>query len=853
MTEAPPQQQQIALRLADAPSAKQARDGGFVEVAITVRVFTSFTYRVPVGLEEAVQPGVRVLVPFRGRPRTGLALARTGPPDDEELLSRIVPVGDALDAEPLISETTITFLQWAARYYNAPIGEVIRMAVPSVLLQTDARRMVSLTQVGRQAMEAGVVQDALHKALLMALQLADEPLSVDALRKQVRGLTFTVLSLCEKAGWVTSLYVSDRGEDAGVKTETIIRLMRDPYVDERLGKRQEEILIRLQAYPTGFPMSLSELRQSVKKPYQSLRRLEQRGIIVLEEEEVYRDPFAGEPVPAREIPEMTADQARVVGEVRARIDDREFGTYLLHGVTGSGKTEVYIRLIETVRAQGKGAIVLLPEIGLTPQFVAVFRSRFDESIAVLHSRLTDGERYDQWRQIRRGEVRIVIGARSALFAPMEKIGIIIVDEEHDSSFKQERGCRYNARDLAQVRGRFEGAVVILGSATPAVESYLNARQTKIGYLPMASRVAERPLPDVELIDMREAPRAEIAQLDQRENVISQELADALVRTVRAKEQVILFLNRRGHSPFVQCRSCGAPASCPNCSVTLTYHDQATVLRCHYCDYIIRMPEICPVCESPDFGFLGVGTEKLLAILRRAFPGVRIARLDRDSGKQGLQIIRRFREHQIDVLIGTQMVTKGHDVHNVTLVGVIMADLGLNMPDFRSGERTFQILTQVAGRAGRGEKPGRVLIQTYSPWHYALEAARHQSYNQFVQHELQARRELAYPPFASLSSILFEGSDEQRTVQAARAYADVGRELFARNASWQSAVSLLGPAQAPLARLRGMFRWQILLKGKARGELRDFLGALLEANRYYHPREGFPGVKIVVDIDPQSLL
>ncbi|MEL6181709.1 MAG: primosomal protein N' [Myxococcota bacterium] len=366
-------------------------------------------------------------------------------------------------------------------------------------------------------------------------------------------------------------------------------------------------------------------------------------------------------------------------------------------------------------------------------------------------------------------------------------------------------------------------------------------------------MADRPLPEVELVDMREAPRAELDVEDARENVISTQLAEAIARTLRAKEQVILFLNRRGHSPFVQCRSCGAPASCPNCSVTLTYHDQAGALRCHYCDYIMRMPEECPVCESPNFGFLGVGTEKLLGILQRAFPGARVARLDRDSGKQGLQIIRQFRAHKIDILIGTQMVTKGHDVHNVTLVGVIMADLGLNMPDFRAGERTFQILTQVAGRAGRGEKPGRVLIQTYSPWHYALEAARHQSYNQFVQHELQTRRELAYPPFASLASILFEGSDEQRTVQAARAYADVGRELFTREARWQSTVSLLGPAQAPLARLRGMFRWQILLKGQARAELRDFLGALLEANRYYHPSEGFAGVKIVVDIDPQNLL
>ncbi|MEO1270129.1 MAG: hypothetical protein AAFX99_18745, partial [Myxococcota bacterium] len=343
MTEAQPhQQQQIALRLADTPSAI-ASDGGFVEVAIAIRVFTAFTYRVPRVLMEAIQPGVRVLVPFRGKPRTGVVLARTGPPEDEVLLDKVVAVGDVLDADPLLSETMLTFLQWAARYYNTPIGEVIRMALPSVLLRTDASRMVSLTQSGRQAMEAGVVHDSLHRALLMALQLADAPRSAEALRAKVRGLTFATLGQCEKAGWVTSVYVSRSGEDAGVKKETIIRLLRDPYRDERLGQRQEEILIRLQAYPTGFPMSLSELRQSIKKPYQSLRRLEQRGIIALEEEEVYRDPFAGEPVPQRKVPELTADQASVVGEVRAQIETQRFGTYLLHGVTGSGKTEVYIR------------------------------------------------------------------------------------------------------------------------------------------------------------------------------------------------------------------------------------------------------------------------------------------------------------------------------------------------------------------------------------------------------------------------------------------------------------------------------------------------------------------------------
>ncbi len=827
----------------------------FVEVAVDVPLYQTFTYRIPEALLELAVPGVRVLVPFRGRATVAVVLRRTGPPKDPGLLDKILTMGDVLDAEPILDAGMLRMLQWMASYYCAPPGEVLKMALPAALRVTGSRQL-EITPVGRKALSAQVVVDPMHRALLGKLVLAPEPVAAQELRKRLKKLTYIAIAQCEQAGWLTSHYVAGKG-GASIKYERWVQLRRDPFTDERLGQKQEDIIIQLQELGNGEWMREADLKHLFGVVGPSIKALLRRGIVAVEEREVYRDPFSNAPVVEPAKHEPTPDQARVLGELRAKLDERAFQTYLLHGVTGSGKTEVYVRIIKEVLAQGMGAIILLPEISLTPQFVSVFRSHFGDGIAVLHSGLTPGQRFAAWRRIYRGEVRIAIGARSAIFAPMPDLGIIIVDEEHDNSFKQETGCRYNARDVAQFRGRESNGIVLLGSATPSVETYFNARRGRIGYLPMASRVGERALPDVQIIDMRREPGAgppvnvspEVA-----EN-LSPDLIAAVEQTLAAKQQVILFLNRRGFSPFVMCRDCGHPWRCPNCSVSLTLHRKARRLRCHYCDYSIPEPNKCVKCGSDDIGHIGTGTERLEGILQKLFPEARIGRLDRDTGHGSrlLGLIQSFRDHKLDILLGTQMVTKGHDFHNVTLVGVIMADHGLNFPDFRSGERTFQLLTQVAGRAGRGEKPGTVYIQTYTPWHYSLEAALEHSFSEFVTHELHARKDLSYPPFAHLAAVLFEGLNERSVINAAREYAMAGKRLVADNEQWRESVTILGPAQAPLARLRGKTRWQMLIKGTSRAPLRAVLGALLREVGFFDPRARFGGVKVAVDVDPQSML
>ncbi len=841
-----------ALRRKDKKAPDAVLD--FVEVAVDVPLYKSFTYRVPEALAPVIAPGVRVLVPFRGRSTVAVALGRVGPPERQAVLDKVVEIGDVLDVEPVIDADMVKMLRWMASYYHAPIGEVLKLALPAAL-RVDSSRELEITPVGRKAVTAGVVTDPKHRALLSKLVVSNGPIDAQVLRERIKGLTYITIAHCEKAGWLESHYVAGPG-GASIKYEKLIRLRRDPYVDERIGRKQAEILLRLQELNPGEAIRMGDLRQDVSSPGPSLRILEQKGIVSIDEQEVYRDPFAEAQAIEVEDREPTPDQAQVIGALRAQLSEGAFKTFLLHGVTGSGKTEVYVRVIKDALERGRGAIILLPEISLTPQFVAVFRGHFGDQIAVLHSGLTPGQRFDAWRRIARGEVRIAIGARSAIFAPMSDLGVIIVDEEHDTSFKQETGCRYNARDVAQFRGRLSDAVVILGSATPSVESYFNARQNKIGYLPMDSRVNDRGLPGVEIVDMRREPGVRSKDPEQEvQESLSPELTSAIHQTLAARQQVILFLNRRGYSPFVVCRDCGLPWRCPNCSVSLTLHKNDRRLRCHYCDYSVPEPKKCPKCASDSIGHMGVGTERLEAALKETFPGSRVARLDRDTGHGGrlIDLIARFRDHEIDILLGTQMVTKGHDFHNVTLVGVIMADQGLNFPDFRSGERTFQLLTQVAGRAGRGDKTGRVIIQTYTPWHYALEAAREHSFSEFVSHEIQARADLAYPPFTHLAAVLFEGRDERAVITAAREYTFSAKRLVADSEPWREAITVLGPAQAPLARLRGKTRWQMLLKGQDRPALRAMLGALLEAMGYFTTRSTFPGVSVQADVDPQNML
>ncbi|MGH7819297.1 MAG: replication restart helicase PriA, partial [Candidatus Binatia bacterium] len=574
-----------------------------------------------------------------------------------------------------------------------------------------------------------------------------------------------------------------------------------------------------------------------------LEALVRDGCVRTETREVYRTVVAGGTASSPPTPTAAqADAVQAVGEAAAA---GGFTAFLLRGVTGSGKTEVYLRSIESVVARGRSAMLLVPEIALTEEVVSRVVARFGSSVALLHSALSPGERWDEWRRLARREARVVVGVRSAVFAPLPDLGIVIVDEEHDGAYKQDDGLRYNARDLAVVRARDASCPIVLGSATPSIETWWNATSGRYRLLELSERVERRPLPEVELIDLRaERPDGEPA-------IFAPRLRTALSETLASGQQSLVFLNRRGYAHYLQCTLCGSVMGCPNCSVTLTFHLRRRLLRCHHCDYRLAAPDLCPHCGSPSLRDVGVGTEQVEAALRQLFPRARIARMDRDTmARKGAQrgILAAWRDARIDILVGTQMVTKGHDIPGVTLVGVIAADQALNFPDFRAAERTFQMLTQVAGRAGRGERAGRVLIQTYRPGHYALQHAATHDFLGFASRELGYREALAYPPYSRLVNLRLDGLDAARVERGARALAESLREANERLPRRDQA-KILGPAQAPLERLRGRFRWQLLLKGREPRRLRGLVRPAVEAAR----RAAGSTVRIAIDVDPYGML
>ncbi len=583
--------------------------------------------------------------------------------------------------------------------------------------------------------------------------------------------------------------------------------------------------------------SQKELRKMFGECGQNLKRLVELGLIQKNEREVYRDPFAGYSVTKDSPKLLMQHQSEVLAAIIDAADSRTFSPFLLHGITGSGKTEVYLQAISHILERGDNALVLVPEISLTPLLVQRFRARFQEGIAVLHSGLSDGERYDEWRRIRRSEVRIVIGARSAIFAPLQQIGIIVVDEEHETSFKQSEGLRYNARDLSLVLGRQENAVVLLGSATPLVTSRFAAQQGKLGYLHLPLRVGSSSLPETTVITTKMTPETPISA------TLIQSLSDNLERG----EQSLVFLNRRGFSSCLICNDCGADLQCPNCSVSLTYHRQRLKSICHYCDYQVPFPSVCHSCGSTDMKEMGVGTERVEHELRTIFPKARIARMDSDTtcgkGAHAL-ILNKVESGEIDILVGTQMIAKGHDFPGVTLVGVLQAEGSLYLPDFRAAERTFQLLSQVIGRAGRGYLPGRVLIQAMNPGHYALETAACHDFEDFYKQELEFRQELNYPPFGFLVAIKFSATSESALIAVSESSAKL---LSALKSSLMLRTEILGPAPAPIYRMRGRFRIQILLKDTNRVALRKILTA------YLADRPVQSAVRETVDVDPVDLL
>jgi primosomal protein N' (replication factor Y) len=749
----------------------------FVSVAVPVPNLDLLTYAIADGVERPAI-GARVLVPLGTRVVTGIVIDHVA----EQRAARDVKfVQKVLDADAFVPAEVVGLARWTAEYYAAGVGDTIPALLPPMArgARVDAHKTQRIASITPAGLAALQSAGPKQREALELLAAAPDGIATAALA--ARGIAGSAISRLVKQGYLS------------VRTE---RLARDPF-----GVRPQAPAVPSDAENTGVR------------------------------------PLGGG-APTRT---LTGEQQAAFDRLRALADARAFHVALLHGVTGSGKTELYLRLAVTTRDAGRCVLMLVPEIALTPAIAALFRDTFGDRVAIQHSGLSDGERHDQWHRIRRGDVDVVVGTRSAVFAPLEKLGLIVVDEEHDGSYKQEEIPRYNARDVAIVRAQRAQALIVLGSATPSIETYHHAMTGKYARVVLERRVLDRPLADVKIVDMREEYATEGPDV-----ILSRPLRAALQDRLERREQSLVLLNRRGFATAVFCRQCAGTVDCPNCSVSLVVHGEGNArrARCHYCNYTARVPKTCPLCAGPYLDQQGIGTERVEAEVKALVPSARVARLDRDAIRRRgalASLLARFRAGEIDVLVGTQMIAKGHDFPQVTLVGVVSADVGLGLADFRSSERTFQLLTQVAGRAGRGDKPGEAIIQTLYPGHYSIQLACTQDYPTFYERELQFRRAMRYPPFVSLVN----------TVVRARAFSqamDDAADLVqrVRDADVRGDFRVLGPAPPPLGKLRGEYRAQVLVKGTNRKRIRLALQAALA---------GRPDVqrRAVVDIDPLSVL
>ncbi len=803
-----------------------------VEVAVGLPVSKTFHYRIPEKMTGSLQIGMRVLVPFKGRKVTGFSidLAEKPPKGVEEKLRG---VEDLLDEAPLIDPQMLRFCRWISDYYLYPLGEVIKAGLPPGL-QLKSERILSLTQDGITSLSQGGLEPAQEKVFKEIARCGK--VSLRKVLKYFPGEASRPQIFSWERKGLLNIDAGIQGKEVKPKFEKVVRYQGSEPT-RPVSKKQAEILNWLKE---KGDVSYSELGKRFKSPSKSIQSLQAKGLLSLSTREVCRDLSVRSELKPYPKPELTPDQEFVLDEIRKGIHSRRFSPFLIHGVTGSGKTEIYLRAIEEVFAKGQEAIVLVPEISLTPQLLSRFKDRFGENLALLHSGLGRGERYDQWRRVWRGEVKIAMGARSAIFAPFKNVGIIIVDEEHDPSYKQEEKLKYHARDAAVVRAKQAEATLLLGSATPSLESFHNTEKGKFRLLNLPKRIEGKPLPKIEVLDVRKEG-----------DLLSGRLKEALRKNIENKKQSLLFLNRRGFANFILCPECGHTFKCPNCSVTLTYHLRDRSLQCHYCDYRIRAPGDCPKCQGHRLQGMGVGTERLEQEIRSLFPETQVGRMDRDTTsrrRSHLQILKSLESGSIDILVGTQMIVKGHDFPNVTFVGVVSADTSLHCPDFRSSERTFQLLTQVAGRAGRGEFSGEVVIQTFNPDHYSILRAKDHDYIGFYQEEMQFRRALEYPPFSRFINFRLVGNSEKRTKGMAEEMGRIGQSLLKKG--YGKGVEILGPSTAPFAKMRGKFRWQMMGKGKNYHLLHRFAKEL--ASRMEGEVKG-TGVRLDIDVDPIFVL
>jgi primosomal protein N' (replication factor Y) (superfamily II helicase) len=788
-------------------------DVRYVQVSIPKSPLAPLTYSVPPPFPE-LQPGMRVLVPLGARFVTAF-VTDTDVEADETLEMR--PIADLLDPENLFSESMLKVTQWMADYYLAQWADILKSALPPAL-DIRPQTMISITRAGENA-------DMLHPLLQILKDKKNLPLKLIYDLFGHAG-TFSQIRKLESEGLV-EIIAARKSVRRGFNMVEVIKASSPPEKD-----RERDLYRFLKE--AERPVPIEELRQQFGNAATLLRKLETQGLI----RRFWLPASAAKFWPAlQEVQKPNQAQQKAIDAIRAQVNS--FGVFLLHGVTGSGKTEVYLRVAKLILAQKKSVLILVPEIALLPLIARRAEQFLGYKMSVLHSELGERERLEEWQKVRRGEAQIVIGTRSALFAPLRNLGLIVIDEEHDGSFKQGEYPRYHARESAIVRAQIEGCPILLGSATPSLESYYNAGNGKYTYLSLPSRVEGKALPKTKLIDMKEEFR------QTGDPIFSRFLLDEISRTLERREQILILQNRRGYAAWFMCRECGNILECPNCSITLTYHKQPNRMICHYCDYSRFVPRSCEKCGSLYLHLFGVGTEKLVESLRSLFPTAKVERFDRDSTRKSgsiARILSRFALHEIDMLVGTQMLAKGHDFPRITLIGVIGADSGIGIPDFRASEKLYQLITQVSGRSGRGSEPGLVVLQTFHPDHYAVRSALEQSYQEFYEKEIRFRRVMHFPPYVALANIIFSGNENAVTLKEAR---DFAKYLLAFK---KESMKLIGPAVAPLARLRGLHRFQILLKSPTRKPLRDTLRRALKEFQA-HPKRR---TQIAIDVDPYSL-
>jgi primosomal protein N' (replication factor Y) len=806
----------------------------------------AFTYAVPPGMEPVV--GARVLVPFRQQRMSGIVIEL----HDRAPQVKTKKVIEVLDLAPVLDEQLLKLGRWISDYYLAPIGEVFRTMLP---LAAEFKRTITyrIAEKGQMALHLAATagsparsqrapeEQLLEFRVLDHLAERQESVREESVREaSLRGATRVskaLLSGMVRKKWIVREDVS-ASRDAARTIKIAILLAAENASAKKLNDNQRTLIDALAA--AGGRVPVEDLR-ALDIPRTTLSTLVRRSLIELADEP---QSFTGSKLKPRRSPfefEFSSPQKEGLAKILEAVTARKFAGMLLFGVTGSGKTAVYLAAMREVLEQGRSSILLVPEIGLTPAMAADLIQVFGDEVAILHSGLSHDERAEQWHRIKRGEARVVVGTRSAVFAPVSDLALLIVDEEQDSSYKQEETPRYHARDVAVMRAKMAGAVVVLGSATPSLESYYNAKKHKYALLELPDRVENRPLPEVEILDMRQE-----FQETGKEQVISRKLAEEIRERLDKREQVMVLLNRRGYSPVALCRACGQAMQCKNCAVSMTHHKREHKMECHYCGFIAPVPKKCAECGSEYVYFVGTGSEKLEELLHGMLPQARIGRLDRDTvrGREDFErALNALNEGELDMLVGTQMIAKGHDVHGVTLVGVVGADTALGLPDFRAAERTFQLLTQVAGRAGRGNSPGKVVLQTYFPDHYAVQFAARHDFAGFYDKELQFRSWMHYPPYSAIANVIIRS---EKLDEALAWSGELGRWF---EKTRHEGIRVLGPAAAPITRLKRDYRYHFILKSPSREKMNALLRAMLaEAAARKIPR-----TQIIVDVDAVWLM